>query len=424
MQGVPSMRMKDFVNRIQNELQKVLESEEILVHDADDCISLESGRFIYKLQKLLAAYAKSNSETEELNLTLFIDLLVERKIFDTDGLWSHNIYSHANKISLRIAEFLGEATGHHPFTFLFPDLKVTEFNFRDKINSMILSDDNTQLINVLTCLERTQREAEAGFAIDLKYTHAGKNPSSMTEDEKNRVINFNPQAKRYYTEIKQGSTQSKRRAHNDLSKNIGFKPNTVTYGKEGADLLKSRLYIKEDELTREKLIERLLEYPPQLRATYLNNISIGTLKRVLCDDLIIKKAMVNKIIYTGKDNHDSALCHAFFVLYQKELHLRDCDYAGYGGRFTGYSKLEKEKACQIPLAFFAKGGSIRDYPEYLNSPQFAKEKPALANGWDTLSTMSNQVVTLASPAYTADIQKLQTQIKLTPKQERRSWFSR
>lgn len=417
------MRMKNFVQQIASELEKILEKEETLVNDHEGCVSLESSKFIFKLKKLLAAYAESNNETVQNNLTLFINLLKGRERFvGTDVLYAHNIYSHANRISVRIAELLGEATNRHPFEFLFSKLAPAQFNFEDKINSMVLSDDNTQLINVLTCLEQAQARVDKGETLDLAYTHAGSKSVPMTNAEKWRVINFNSQAQRYYTEIQKGTAESKRKAHNDLRKNIGYRNNTVTYGEEGIKLLKSLLYLPEEDLTREKLIKKLLLYPHHMREKYLKNVPLAVLKKILCGSSNIKDAVKNKSFYTGVENHDSALMFAFVILYRKELHARGSEYSGYGGSWTGFSKLQKDKASLIPKNFLENGGRLSEYEADLNKAEHIEHKPALTNGWDTLSAINNQIVNLGNSSYVAEIQKLQTQMKLSPKLEKRNWF--
>lgn len=430
------MQMKEFVLQMTSFINKVIQNPEHLVNDEPDkLISLESQRFIFELKNLLESYVTCEREMSESTLGAFIDLLKKREelILGTDAVYSHNISSHANIISLKIADYLAKTTKRPAFQFLFSNLRMSSLAFGNrneedkyakKVNRMELSDDNTQLIDVLMCLENAHARLATNGKIKeltLRYTNGAKSAEAeLTENEKSRVIHFNVLTEKYYQSILSGSHRKLTKAHNKLSKKVGFQTNTVSYGAVGKALLKERLYGDIEKLTREELIQKLEKYPHNLRERYLANIPCERLHAILCEGNQKLSVVVSRqSIYTGQESYDSALIYAFVYLYSMELDNRKEEYLGLFGSYVGsyaggFSKTQKQQGVKIPKLFLEQDGKLNEYEEYLNRSEFDNIRNTLQSSFlipDTLTTISNQIIKLSKLAYISEIQKSHTQLK-------------
>lgn len=394
-----------FIQKIEAALQKILSKEEVILNDPENLIYLESQKFVFKIKKLIFQL-RQEKNTHQIKLENLIKHLVKllqsrfEEICDTNGYYSHNTQTFANQISLKIAEIIGDYKGIHPILLLAPSILPAQFSYPDHINKFILSDDNKKLINVVSYFKQPLTEQNQ---LPMTYRY-GEETYYLTENEKQRLINFNADTVRYSKQIEINGGRGCEKALNQIQKNMGYKKESVTYGDDPSPRLKVLHYPKDlSEFSRQKFISQLLKYPTYCWGVYLKNISAPQLKKLLCGDKPIKAVVGDESIYTGNVHFDSAFIYALLTLYRKELHLRPGNFLGWGGSITGYSKMVKDNASKILTQFIENGGQFKDYDAWFAQDQFVNVRPALTNGWDTLSAFHKQIKLLGTEKYNREL---------------------
>jgi len=363
------MQMKEFVTYVLKELSEIQNQNEYLDQknylDIYHLVYLESQRSIHELMYLLAEYTHSSLEVTEENVGPFFNFLRKRweRIQNTDAIYSHRYYTHANQICIKLANYFATVTSFKPYELLMPSLTKREYDYDEKLNTVILSDDNKTLIDVFQCLQ----EAHTKKNTQLKHTHPVCNKECLSELERDRVIKHSSFATHYWDAIsrKKASFREFKNRKKALVNQIGRYAPLSSYGKEGGDRLMAALYVPIANL--EHLVSELQKYPCTVWDKYISNINLDELRDVLLNEKKFDQAYIDQSKYRDEENYNRAILFLFFLLYRRELYARKDEYTSVSGLLFGKSKTEALIASEIPYTYLQQGNSLKQFPEYLDS---------------------------------------------------------
>lgn len=164
--------------------------------------------------------------------------------------------------------------------FLVPTLRQDVSSFPENGSKDVLSDDETVFIHVPDCLLAPDKKGQ------LHYTHPALEEKVLTENEKNRVINFCPETRAYYQSIELGQRQKRFEYGRMLREKKSLRPPLVSkqeggevsygYSEEGRKLLISHLFKNQEDL-----IVALQGYSPAEHEAFLANFDFNDLCIIL-----------------------------------------------------------------------------------------------------------------------------------------------
>jgi hypothetical protein len=419
--------LKDVVLQILEAVEKISTKSDKAIKDYNNLLYSEAQLTKGELKKILRKYAESNLEATSENLSPFVTFLSQRwdRIKNTDAIYAHNYQSHTNQICISVAEILAQFTSKPVIQLLMPTLKS---NYDDRLDSMIMSDNNATCIDVLRCVKTS-----TGNNV-LKHTHPVEGMGSLlSEAEKNRVANYLPIIKTYQ-DLKQNFYQNPlsrqaetrfKKIENKLTKEVGSrilstnKKPLATYGKTGWNLLEKNMYA--DMMNREQLVDTLLKLKPSDWEKFLTHFNSEDLRKIVLEDKTLLHVALDTHSYQGQDEHDRAVAFLLIDNYRNALVKRNEDYTGWFGSWTGYSKEQKMDAVIVVYDYLRRDA---DAP-LANLRSYLKEEgcrlrlgPLMSN---TLGKLVNQILLLGDLDY---IKTLQLQFKQHKKQDEQTQLVR
>lgn len=273
----------------------------------------------------LIAYVEKVEGLENLMLTkesleippakCFLDFLSnrwERIRLDSPASFLIDPASPANACYIEIGHWLNNSVhGFSMMNFLVPKL-ATEgaASFPESGNKHILSDDesNDKVVFIDVCVSLLTPDKEGR----LHHTHPGWEKKILSENEKNRVINFCQETRAYYQSIESGKRQERFKYEKLLHEGrisraplvIHQEDGRISYGysEEGKKLLISHLF-----QNIEDLVVALQSYSPSEYDAFLDNFDFDDLSRIVFPD--------------NPGNHFKQNLH--FLLYSKEMHEKE-----------------------------------------------------------------------------------------------------
>lgn len=350
------MQIKEFVAQVKHQIKDLKSKSQIESHKKD-LVYIENNRAVAELEKLLKKKSFSNGEVDHKNLLSFIHLIANRWdiIEDTNAVFSNTL---ANKLHDALGREL-QNLGYQKNKLLRYKLKIENADDVD-LNRVVPSDDNETYIDVLECLQKAK--VNGGKLIHthphrhlkedyLEFLPAKKDQIELSNSEKDRVINFNIAANKFYHAILEHDKNKIRQRENALIKSFGSKPITANYGDDGQNRLAQRLFHNSDELI-ESLNSNGFSFKE--RADLLNGLSLQTLNKIVLNDAKdIKKELDNRVqsnsSYNETDEHDQTMALIYAAIRVKYYASRPNEFNTLLGWASGYA---------IPKAIVMKVGNI------------------------------------------------------------------
>ena len=377
------MRFSNLISSLQTTLDQALERAER--QNFGSVVAMENDLALKGLKIIFETYKNADVEINSENAKPFIDYLANRwdNIKGTNAIYSINFKTDINKLCIRLAKELGQLIGVDAIKLLMPTLKVTyDDAYNKRLIDMapqeyILTDDNTDIVNVFKSLESMEADEK------LYTTQNHPNPKRLlTDAERERVVNHSILANDFYKAT--SSTFDRRRNALNRSIHSDFYVVEASYGKVGDTALQKYVFSHVHDIfkDREEFIQFLLKHIDKKEeiSNLLQQCEKASLEKLVLGGTYTEKFALtvnSDEPFNGVDLHDKLVFMCLAIAYWNNRKAQPTTNYSYFQSFQ-YTLDDKKKGIDAILDFCTSNLPLKNWESFIDT-RHVNEKGALAN---------------------------------------------